>query len=197
MRADMIKAGAYPDAGASAEITNIENDFLVTGEAAMTWVAANQFPTIYDICLAEGRELKMAPLPRIKADGPSGAAIQSSQMLCVSQDSQSKEAAAAFISWFQNDPDCNSILQGERGIPVNSTVRDTLSASATPGQQVMYDFVNMVSGFEMPEKINVLSPDGQDMVQDNYLNYIQQVAFGEITADEAAQKTFNDASSIF
>jgi multiple sugar transport system substrate-binding protein len=55
----------------------------------------------------------------------------------------------------------------------------------------------MVSGFEMPEKINVLSPDGQDMVQDNYLNYIQQVAFGEITADEAAQKTFNDASSIF
>ena len=61
----------------------------------------------------------------------------------------------------------------------------------------MYDFVNMVSGFEMPEKINVLSPDGQDMVQDNYLNYIQQVAFGEITADEAAQKTYDDASSIF
>ena len=28
----------YPDAGASAEITNIENDFLVTGEAAMAWV---------------------------------------------------------------------------------------------------------------------------------------------------------------
>lgn len=197
MRADMINAGAYPDAGASAEITNIENDFLVTGEAAMTWVAANQFPTIYDICLAEGRELKMAPLPRIKPDGPSGAAIQSSQMLCVSQDSANKEAAAAFISWFQNDPDCNNVLKGERGIPVNNTVRDTLSANATPGQQVMYDFVNMVSGFEMPEKINVLSPDGQDMVQDNYLNYIQQVAFGEITAEEAAQKTYDDASSIF
>lgn len=35
MRADSIKNEVYPDAGASAEITNIENDFLVTGEAAM------------------------------------------------------------------------------------------------------------------------------------------------------------------
>ena len=98
MRADLINAGASPDAGAEMEISNIENDFLVTGEAGMTWVAVNQFPTIYDICAAEGRTLGLAPLPRVTADGPSGAAIQSSQMLCVSQDSQHKEAAAAFIS---------------------------------------------------------------------------------------------------
>ena len=38
MRADSIKNEVYPDAGASAEITNIENDFLATGEAAMAWL---------------------------------------------------------------------------------------------------------------------------------------------------------------
>lgn len=197
MRADMINAGAYPDAGASAEITNIENDFLVTGEAAMTWVAANQFPTIYDVCKEQGRTLKLATIPRVSSDGPSGAVIQSSQMMCVSQDSQNKEAAAAFISWFENDPDCNNILQAERGIPVNTNIRDTLSSAATEGQQIMYDFVNEVSQFEMPDKINVLSPDGQDEVVDNYRNYIQQVADGEITADEAAQKTYDDAAALF
>ncbi len=47
----------------------------------------------------------------------------SSQMLCVSQDSQQKEEAAKFISWFENDPDCNNILQGERGIPVKKRYR--------------------------------------------------------------------------
>lgn len=197
MRADMINAGAYPDAGAAAEITNIENDFIVTGEAAMTWVAANQFPTIYDVCKEQGRTLKLATIPRVTSDGPSGAVIQSSQMMCVSQDSENKEAAAAFISWFENDPDCNNILQAERGIPVNTTIRDTLSAQATEGQQIMYDFVNEVSNFEMPEKVNVLSPDGQDEVVDNYRNYIQQVADGEITADEAAQKTYDDAAALF
>lgn len=197
MRADMINAGAYPDAGAAAEITNIENAFIVTGEAAMTWVAANQFPTIYDVCKEQGRTLKLATIPRVTSDGPSGAVIQSSQMMCVSQDSENKEAAAAFISWFENDPDCNNILQAERGIPVNTTIRDTLSAQATEGQQIMYDFVNEVSNFEMPEKVNVLSPDGQDEVVDNYRNYIQQVADGQITADQAAQKTYDDAAALF
>ena len=197
MRADSIKNGVYPDPGAASEITNIENDFLVTGEAAMTWVAANQFPTIYNVCQEQGRTLKLATLPRIKNDGPSGAVIQSSQMLCVSQDSAQKEAAAAFISWFENDPDCNNILQGERGIPVNTTVRETLSAKATEGQQIMYDFIDKVSNFEMPEKINVLSPDGQDQVVDNYRNYIQQVVDGQITAEEAADKTYADAEALF
>lgn len=197
MRADLIKEGASPDAGAEAEITNIENDFLVTGEAGMTWVAVNQFPTIYDICKNEGRTLALAPLPRVTPDGPSGAVIQSSQMLCVSQDSEHKQAAAEFISWFQNSTECNDVLQGERGIPVNNTVRNSLKSIATEGQKVMYDFVDLVGTFETPEKVNVLSPDGQDEVVDNYRNYIQQVAFGEITAKEAAEKTYADAKAIF
>ena len=197
MRADLIKAGASPDAGAEMEITNIENDFLVTGEAGMTWVAVNQFPTIYDICASEGRTLALAPLPRVTSDGPSGAVIQSSQMLCVSQDSEHKEAAAAFISWFQNSTECNNVLKGERGIPINNTVRETLKADLTDGQQIMYDFVDLVGTFEVPEKINVLSPDGQDMVVDLYRNYIQQVALGELTAKEAAEKTYTAALAIF
>lgn len=197
MRADMINKGSYPDAGASAEVTNIENDFLVTGEAAMTWVAVNQFPTIYDICLEQGRELALAPLPKVEKGGNSGSLIQSSQMLCVSQDSEQKEAAAAFISWFENDIDCNNILQAERGIPANEEVRAALAGSATAGQQIMYDYVDSVSKMPTPEEYNVLSPDGQDQVQDNYLNYIQQVASGEITAQEAAEKTYADAQAIF
>ena len=197
MRADSIKNEVYPDAGASAEITNIENDFLVTGEAAMAWVAANQFPTMYNVCQEQGRTLKLATLPRITSDGPSGAVIQSSQMLCVSQDSQQKEEAAKFISWFENDPDSNNILQGERGIPVNATVRETLAANATEGQQIMSDFMDKGSKFKMPDKVNVLSPDGQDEVVDNYRNYIQQVVDGQITAEEAAQKTYDDAAALF
>ena len=197
MRADLINAGASPDAGAEMEITNIENDFLATGEAAMTWVAVNQFPTIYDICAAEGRTLALAPLPRVKADGPAGSVIQSSQMLCVSEDGQNKEEAAKFIAWFETNVDCNKILQGERGIPVANAVRNALEEELTPGQKAMYDYVNLVGTFATPEKVNVLSPDGQDQVVDNYRNYIQQVVAGEITAEEAAEKTYADAEALF
>ena len=197
MRAEMIQNGSYPDAGASAEVTNIENDFLVTGEAAMTWVAVNQFPTIYNVCQEMGRTLALATIPRVTEDGNAGTAIQSSQMLCVSEDSENKEAAAAFISWFENDIDCNNILQAERGIPANEDVRAALAETATEAQQIMYDYVDKVSNFPTPEEVNVLSPDGQDEVQDHYLNYIQQVVSGEITAEEAAEKTYADAAAIF
>lgn len=197
MKADLIKEGAAPDAGAENEITDIENDFLVTGEAGMTWVAINQFPTIYDICQEQGRNLALAPLPRVTPDGPSGMVIQSSQMLCVSQDSEHKQAAAEFISWFQNSVECNNVLRGERGIPINEDVRAALTADATEGQKVMYDYVDLVGTFETPDKVNVLSPDGQDEVVDKYRNYIQQVVAGEITAQEAAEKTYADAQAIF
>ena len=197
MRADLIKEGASPDAGAAMEVTNIENDFLVTGEAAMAWIAVNQFPTIYDICKAEGRTLALATIPRVKSDGPAGSVIQSSQMLCVSKDSAHKEAAAAFISWFQNSTDCNNVLQGERGIPTNSDVLAALKGNASEGQQIMYDYVDLVGTFETPEKINVLSPAGQDQVVDKYHTYVHQVAAGEMTAEEAAKKTYEAAKNIF
>ena len=197
MRANLINKGASPDAGAEMEITNIENDFLVTGEAGMTWVAINQFPTIYDICAEEGRTLALATVPRVKADGPAGTVIQSSQMLCVSKDSKYQEEAAKFISWFQNSTECNNVLKGERGVPINDSVREALEAEATDGQKIMYNYVSLVGTFETPEKMNVLSPAGQDEVVDNYRNYIQQVVSGEITAEEAANKTYSDAEGLF
>ncbi len=197
MRATMIEEGSYPDSGAAAEITDIENDFLVTGEAAMTWVAVNQFPTIYDVCQEDGRTLALATLPRITEDGPSGVVTQSSQMMSLSQDSENKEAAAAFINWFVNSTECNEILQGERGISVNDTVRAALAENASEGDQLMLDYMDLIATFEVPDEINVLSPSGQDEVVDNYINYISQVVFGEITAEEAAEKTYADAEALF
>ena len=128
---------------------------------------------------------------------PAGSVIQSSQMLCISKDSQYKEEAAKFISWFQNSTECNNVLKGERGIPVNDAVREALEAEASDGQKIMYDYVKLVGTFETPEKINVLSPAGQDEVVDNYRNYIQQVVAGDITASEAADKTYEDAKKLF
>ncbi len=202
MRADLIKEGAYPDAGAELEITNIENDFLATGEAAMTWVATNQIATLNKVCAAQGRTIKMATVPKVKAGGPSGMAIQSSQMLCVSKDSKNQKEAAKFISWFQNSTDCNKILNGERGIPINEDCRKIVQANMTNdaegiGNKMAFDYVSLVGTFESPEKVNVLSPDGQDKVVDLYRNYIQQVVSGEITAAEAADLTYKAAEDLF
>ena len=76
-------------------------------------------------------------------------------------------------------------------------VEDGRKASGAEGQQLMYDYVDLVGTFETPEKINVLSPAGQDQVVDMYHTYLHQVAAGDLTAEEAAKKTYDAAKDIF
>lgn len=193
IRKELVEAGAYPDPGAIAEIKDIEGDYLVTGEAAMTWVASNQMPTIAE---AAGREIKIATVPRKEADGPSGAAIQSSQMLCISKDSAAPDEAAKFISFFLNDEEANTILNGERGVSIMSNVRDILQADADEAKNAMYDYIDLVGSFETGE-INVISPDVKTEIEDQYKLIMDQVIYGEKTPEEAAQAVFDFATEKF
>ncbi len=193
MRADLTAAGAYPDPGAIAEIKDIEGDYLVKGEAAMTWVASNQFIALSE---AAGKELKLVPMPRKRADGPSGSAIQSSQMFCVSKDSKYPEEAAKFLNFFWTDEAANNILLGERGISIFSNVIEAQAATQPVLQNAVNDFVNLIGSFETGE-VNVISPEEKTEIEDNYKLLIEKVIYGEMTADEAAKQTYEFAKAKF
>lgn len=193
MRKRLVDAGAYPDPGALAEITDIESDFLVTGEAPMTWVAANQLPTLAE---AAGKELKIVPVPRKEANGPSGMTIQSSQMFCIAKGSEHPEEAAKFLNFFINDVEANKILAAERGIPIVSDVREALEEDLTDVQKRMYEYVDLVGSFETGV-INVISPPEQAEIQDYYELVLTQVIFDEKTPAEAAEEIFNFATDKF
>lgn len=195
MRADLVSAGAYPDPGACNEISDIENDFLVSGEAAMTWVASNQFAALSE---AAGRELKLINPPRKTADGPSGISIQSSQMLCVSNDSDYPEEAAKFIEFFQSNIDANKILLAERGIPTFTAVREALASELTDVEKNVYAYVDLVGSFDTGGvTVNPVSPACTDAVKEQYNYYLEKVIYGEITADDAAKAVYDFAKSQF
>lgn len=193
MRADLTETGAYPDPGALAEIKDIEGDFLVTGEAAMTWVASNQFIALSE---AAGRELKMVPIPRRTEDGPAGAAIQSSQMFSISTDSQNPEEAAKFLNFFWTDEEANKILANERGMSIFSNVLDALAPEMTEEQIKVNDFVMLVGSYEVGET-NPISPAPSQEIQDYYKLIIEKVIYGEMTADQAAKDFYDFAKSKF
>lgn len=193
MRADLVKAGAYPDPGQIAEIKDIEGDYIVPGEAAITWVASNQFIALSE---ASQRELKLATIPRKSADGPSGMAVQSSQMLSVSKDSKHAEEAAKFIDFFVNNIEANLVLGGERGVPIMGTVREALAQNQTPAQKEVYEFVDLVGSFDVGE-VNVINPVQQPEIKDAYERMLTQVIYGDITAEDAAKQYFDEVTSIF
>lgn len=195
MRKELVDAGAFPDPGACKEISDVENDFLVSGEAAMTWVASNQFVSLSN---AAGRELKLINPPRKSANGPAGVAIQSSQMLCVSQDSDYPAEAAKFIAFFQSSIDANKILLAERGIPTFTAVREALAADLTDIEKSVYEYVDVVGSFDTGGiPVNPSSPACTDEIKEQYNYYLEKVIYGEMTADEAAKAVYDFAASKF
>lgn len=195
MRADLVAAGAYPDPGACNEISDIENDFLVSGEAAMTWVASNQFTSL---ATAAGRELKLVVPPRKTSDGPAGVSIQSSQMLCVSQDSKYPEEAAKFIEFFQSSVDANKILLAERGIPTFTAVREALAGELTDLEKAVYEYVDVVGALPTGgDTVNPSQPACTDEIKAQYNYYLEKVIYGDMTADEAAKALYDFAASQF
>jgi len=195
LRKDLVDAGAYPDPGACNEITDIENDFLVSGEAAMTWVASNQFVSLSN---AAGRELKLINPPRKRTSGPAGVTIQSSQMLCVSQDSEYPAEAAKFIEFFQSNIDANKILLAERGIPTFTAVREALAGELTDLEKTVYAYVDVVGSFDTGGiAVNPSSPACTDEIKAQYIYYMDKVIYGEMTADEAAKAIYEFAAKMF
>ena len=193
LRKELVDAGAFPDPGAVSEITDIETDFLVTGEAAMTWVASNQLAALE---AAAGRNLEIVPIPRISSDGPAGLSVTSSQMLCVSKDSDVPEEAAKFINFFLNDEEANKILAGERGVPVMSHTREAVLEVAEDTTQEVYDFVALVGSFETGE-VNPISPESTPIIRDQYYLLLDQVIYGEKTPAQAAQEIFDFSAAQF
>jgi len=192
MRRDLVQAGAFPDSGRLATITDIEGDLLVTGEAAMTWVASNQFVVVAS---AANRPLELAPLPRLAPGGESGMGLTSSQMFSISSASNHPEAAARFINFFQNDEAANSILLGERGVPIMSHIRDLLEGYADENLTKVYDFVGLAGQLDTGLGNPLESPNNAE-IRDQFEFLLEQVIFGQITPEEAAQQTFEFAREV-
>lgn len=190
---ELTDANSYPDAGAIKEIKDIEGDFLVTGDAAMTWVSSNQ---ISSIVKAAGREIKIAPVPRITKDGPYGMGIQSSQQLCISKNSKQKEEAAKFINYFVNDIEANKILNGERGVPIMNKVREAVMEQADDSSRMIYDYVDKIGNFPK-EDYNVISPDEKAEIEDQYKLLVEKVQYGDLTPEDAASQLIDFAKSKF
>lgn len=192
MRRDLVQAGAFPDAGRLATITDIEGDLLVTGDAAMTWVASNQFITV---ATAAGRPLELVPLPRLTAGGESGMGLTSSQMFSISNSSPHPEAAARFINFFQNDEEANRILAGERGVPIMSHIRDMLSADADDNLAAVYEFVGLAGELDTGLGNPLESPNNAE-IRDHFELLLEQVIFGQMEANIAAEDLHDFAEDV-
>ena len=195
----MTASGAYPDRGALNEMGLApEQNFVATGEAAMTWVLSNQVVAMANAAEENGvGKLKIASLPRMTENGPCGYAVKSAQGLSIYSKTEHPDVCAAFINFFINSPEANEILLGERGVPITSAVRAAIEPSLTEVEKEVYEYVAKVGEWEDAKDVFLNEPAQQNAIGDELKSQLDRVNAGEITAQEAAQNVFDFASDSF
>ena len=197
MRQNLVMAGAMPDPGEAMGITDIEGDPLVFGNAALAYLASNQFIALGNAAYAldPTRELALTVLPT-HPGGQIASDIVSSQMFSLAQNSAHPEEAALFLNFWVNSVDANVILQGERGTPIMEHVRAVLRPQATNIVAQTYYFIDMLGDLG-GETTNVLGNPRQAEVED-FLNgsIVDRLVLGMITPEEAAQEVFEFALQV-
>ncbi len=196
---DGISEGWHVNPAIFAERTigSVEQDPLVYGSSpeTMSWCSfsySNQYSAIKNAA-PEGMEIGITTWP--SKDPAKSDYLKPSQFFAISTDSQNPDEAAKILNFFTNSVECNNILLGERGIPLSSTVADSISENLDADSQeiirFIYDVVEPSSS-----QINPPAPDGASEVN-NLLNQLEEkVCYGEMTAEEAGTQLFEEGNSM-
>jgi multiple sugar transport system substrate-binding protein len=181
------EAGAIPTLAEETEVQSQgpESQFIVTGKCAIDWLAgSNQLVAMWTAA-GENRNFKILPVPRI-AGKQQGTGIRPSQYVAVTNSSKNPEVAVRFLNFFINDVEANTILNAERGVPINSKVLDALSNSAQPAQRAVYDYLARLAEDTAPYSL-IPDPLGIEDIRTNiyYPELTDPVRYGMIDPAEA------------
>ncbi|MNN10935.1 putative ABC transporter substrate-binding protein YesO [compost metagenome] len=184
MKKRLIKEGLIPPIDVVKAQKGIEDSQTVKGKAAISYVFNNQLAQIEK---AAGKDLQLIPLP-----GPNqekGYDVRAGLHFAISASSKHKEEAAKFINWFINDPDANKILNGERGVPVSSEIRNILGESADPVQKEIYAFQDKIAANS--SKPDPMHPNNYTEIDALFKSLDEQILFDQISPEDA-YKTFKE-----
>ena len=141
----LYSAGAVPPPSVRIEIQETESEFMVTERAAM---ASQQWSNGYvSMCNACDRPVKMVLPPKASDQTQWGSYIKPSMFFAIAADTKVPETAVDFVDYFTNDIDVNLILRGERGVPINSKVRDALAEQLGDNVRTVFEFVTSAAEY--------------------------------------------------
>lgn len=129
--------------------------------------------------------------PYVEGGVSQSISFKPSMVLGVSNKSANVEVAADFANWMMNDPEAVEILGTQRSIPTNQNAFNQLSEAGTIDKDVaeMVDFTNLDPASPPPLVQN--NAEVADIIKD----LCEQVVFGKLTPDAAADKFLADVQA--
>lgn len=114
-----------------------------------------------------------------------GSFMLPSQFFAISEKSEHKDQAKAFVDWFVNDVEAGRTLNLVRGVPVAKPVLDDLSASLDAPSAAQVDIIDRTAEVAQPFSSR---PKGYGAWTDEWTKISQSVGFGMMKPEEAFDK---------
>lgn len=192
MSLELQEAGATPPATKSVEVENggPEMSLVGTGQGAHSLFWTNQLGAL---TTAAGHDLELMRHPG-EADGErTGMYFKPSMYYSISADTEYPVEAAMFVDFLLNSTEAGELILSDRGLPANTEVREAVQDSFTPVDQQASQFLEDLG----PVIVDSLAtpPVGSGEVVNIIKRINEQVLFGQITPDEAAEQFMSEVES--
>lgn len=182
--------GLIPDAASASEYANatLEENFFATGQTALTQVPANQLHLYQNIF---EDELAIIPMPSIE-NGEAGEVVEGA-FLSIAESSNHPEEAAQFIDFFVNTEESLELFLVEQGAPANSEMAEFITPLLDDTNAKTVEFLNGV----LPRAQQAaFPPEGISELENVFAETAEAVAFGQMTAEQAAEDFMNRAQEL-
>jgi len=183
MIVDARDSGAEPPPSRSIEVQagNVDQSLAATRSGGMGLWWTNQLPTVSELA---GRELKLLRFPG-ESERP-GMYLKPGMFWTASSKTEHPEEAAEFIDWMVNNPRPAEIQLSDRGLPINTEVRDHIVPQLSPADQQARTFLEEITPqLASPPK---LPPPGSPEVQDILIQINEAVLFDRLSPEQAAEQ---------
>ncbi|MCR4902186.1 MAG: extracellular solute-binding protein [Butyrivibrio sp.] len=172
---------------------NSSDNPISDGEIAMSFILSNYY-SMY--CQNYGKALGLCHLPVFEDAKDSGMYLSTNMYWCISSECENPEAAAKLLNFLVNDKSALEIIGTDRGVSVNSNIRDFLMKQSTTNK---YDIaaINYISSLSKSiSDINNADPlQSASVVNLLKANYIA-FTYGEMTAEECIYDFIEQSNAI-
>ncbi len=143
---------------------------------------------------ALGKDLGVTMYPHKDGESQPGTFIGPTMLLSMSKSTAHAEEAAKFMNFMLNDVEANKISMMEKGVPASAAVRDAVAPLLTPTGQAVADYVGDVAATVAP--YDNIYPVAHGEMVDLYNRLVQDMMFGNITIEAAAEQFNTEADAI-